>query len=270
MNWRKAFAHLTVAALSIAMAGMAVAAGKYKDPDPRELRRLNYYLVKKDCPGVVTAMKEGIKARQPDVLLAAAGFFEEGICVKADWDKAVNLYQLAEAAGSRSATWRLVSGFAVAGRDNGRALWYAAQLSHEGLEQCLPTANPLTDPDGFNAALERMPAALFKACVYMVGVSYEVKANAQYPREALDFNVQADIGMEFTPAKGAIKWGYIQEPAELNGTRSPTLYQDERKIQNGLLTYLTKIGEAALARYTKPDGIDPSTVLKCTFSFSIS
>ena len=68
-------------------ASNAWAAPKIKVPDPRETRGLR--------AGAVQAVKAGIKARQPDVLLMAGTMMEEGICMKADWEKAITLYEMA-------------------------------------------------------------------------------------------------------------------------------------------------------------------------------
>jgi hypothetical protein len=52
---------------------------------------------------------------------------DDGTCVKADWEKAVNLYMLALQAGSQTAAPRLVAGYARPSRDNGMALWWVAK-----------------------------------------------------------------------------------------------------------------------------------------------
>ena len=109
----------------------AAAAPKYLLPDYAEVRLINMALLAGNCEAALSLMKAGVKKRQPDVLLVGGTMFENGTCMKPDWDKAVNLYQLADQAGNRSAIPRLMAGFAHPGRDNGLALWWAAQYEPE-------------------------------------------------------------------------------------------------------------------------------------------
>jgi len=265
-------ANIVATACALSFAASAWAEPKTEVPDSRETRRVQAYLDSKDCPGAVKAVKDGIKARQPDVLLMAGTMMEDGVCMKADWEKAVTLYEMAYQAGSPTAWSAMVAALAVAGRDNGRALWYSAQKRRRLPSYCYPKADPLKDPDAFNGELERMAPDLFKACVYMVGVTHEVAGHAQYPIAALHHGVQGDLTMKFVPSTGTISWTFVKTADGMASVRSMSSAQfdDERKIEEKLLNYLTKNGQFALARYTRPEGIDPGLVLSIVFVFSIS
>lgn len=265
-------AKLFASACLLTMAADVCAAPAFKEPDPRETRRLMSYLDSKDCAGAVQAMKDGMKARQPDVILMSAGMVEDGICVKSDWEKAEKLYLLAAENGSPSALNALVAGLAVAGRDNGKALWYSAQHRTAMPSDCIPKADPLSDPEGFNQSLERMPAKQFKECVYMAGVVHEVFARVQFPGRALVNGVQGKVLMTFKPSAGTIDWQFAQSTDAHAVYRSmdKAQFDDERTIERALLDYMRAKGKFALARYARPEGIDPAIVLKGEFVFTIS
>jgi hypothetical protein len=263
--------HIVAAMCALSCANYARAEPKFKEPDPRETRRVAAYLDSKDCPGAVRAIKDGVKARQPDVLLMAATMMEEGLCMQADWKKAVNLYDMAYQAGNAAAWNAMVAALAVDGRDNGSALWYAAQRPTGLPSYCFPKADPLKDLDGFNAELERMTPSVFKSCVYMVGVMHEVFSRTRFPRDALYHDVQANLIMKFVPSSGTISWTFKQTAGAVEGDRSMAQAQfgDQRKFEKSLLNYVTAKSNNALARYTRPEGIDPNLVLPGEFIFSI-
>jgi TPR repeat protein len=225
----------------------------------------------------VEALKSGLRAQRPGFLLLAGMMHDEGMCVKADWEKAVNLYMLALEAGSQTAAPRLVAGYARPGRDNGLALWWVAKsrVTAAFPRQCIPQADPEHDLDGFNAGLEAMPPATFKACVYLVGVVAAVHAEREFPQLALQHGVTGTYTMTFDPARGAIAWQ--QDALEINenkGNWARDLAQEDlenpRKIRDSLLAYLKRKGEFALTRYPKPDGgLPPDYVYKSSFYFAI-
>ncbi|NGZ84346.1 hypothetical protein [Duganella aceris] len=257
-------------ALMLALAAPAWAGTDSLAPDPKGLATVTAFLASGDCPGAVGAIKEGIKSRHPAVLLVAGTMFEEGVCVKPDWDKAVNLYLLADAAGNRSAIPRLAAGYAVAGREHGLALWWAAHRPLNLPAACVPAADPEKQQDAFNAALERMPPALFQACVYIAGVTYDVMANVEFPPDAARYRMSGTLAMEFIPAEGAINWRYLRrgDVERPSGVRDMGKEQfEEHRIENSLMTYVKQKGKAALARYAQPAGIDPAWRVRATLAF---
>lgn len=263
--------NFVTATCALSFAASASAEPAFQRPDPRETRRVQAYLDSKDCPGAVKAVKDGVKARQPDVLLMAGRMMEDGVCMKADWEKAVNLYDMAYQAGSLIAWSARVAALAVAGRDNGRALWYVAQKPISLPPYCYPAADPLKAPDAFNAELERMPSDLFKACVYMAGVTHEVFGHAQFPPIALYHGMQGELTMKFVPSSGTIAWTFENSAGGVTGVRhmATAQFDDERKIQKSLLTYVTARGKFALERYARPEGIDPRIMLPGKYLFEI-
>ena len=252
-------------------------AGIEERTERKDLRTINILMAEGRCTQAVEALKSGVRAKRPGFLLLAGMMHDEGICVKADWEKAVNLYMLALQAGSQTATARLVAGYARPGRDNGLALWWVAR-SHvtDGFpRQCIPQADPERDLDGFNAGLEAMPPEAFKACVYLIGVVAAVYAEREFPQLALRHGVTGTYTMSFDPARGTMAWQ--QDALEINenkGSWARDLAQEDlenpRKIRDSLLAYLKRKGEFALTRYPKPDGgLPPDYVYKSSFVFTI-
>jgi len=246
------------------------AAPAYLEPDPDATRRVASYLASKDCSGAVKALNDGVQSKQRDVLLLAGAMFETGLCVKENWERAVYFYQLADKAGQKLAIHRLAAGYAVAGRDNALALWWAAQRPSDLPRNCIPAADPEKDPDGFAAALARMPVADFKGCVYMTGVYSAIMGETEFPAAAARNGVFGDVIMAFDPARSAIDWtqdntGQALAEGVFDGNKANT--ESRRKVENSLLDYMRAAGMRALARYSKPDGIDPAVRIRQKFTF---
>jgi len=264
-------ARLACAALILGSAQSAYAAPKYFDhPDRYATRRVAAYLASKDCPGAVNALNEGVKAKQRDVLLLAGSMFETGLCVKENWEKAAHYYQLADAAGNRAAVARLAAGYAVAGRDNAVALWWNAHYPVPGPDECVPKADPETDIEAFEAELKRMPPAVFKACVYMIGVVSAIRAETEFPEAAAQHSVFGVVNMEFNPAAGQISWRQDSPEQGITGVKDVNKheYDNQRAVENSLVTYMETTGKRVLLRFQKPEGIDADTRIRHRFSFS--
>jgi len=228
----------------------------------QETRSIERLLGDGNCSSAVAAIKSGLAAKKPYIMLLAGNLYEEGICVKPDWDKAAGLYMRAQEAGQRYALERLVAGYARPGRDNGMAIWWAARSANSGAypARCIPSADPINDPDGFNGALEKMPPATFQSCVYLIGVVNELVSQVRYPPLALRNNVSGSFKMAFVPAAGTITW--TVEKLDVEDNASTAFYRnlaDEdlnnpRTIKNSLIDYLNGKSKFALARYSRPAG----------------
>jgi len=230
------------------------------------------------CTSAVSAIKSGLAAKKPYIMLLAGNMYEEGLCVKPDWDKAAGLYMRAEEAGQRYAIERLAAGYARPGRDNGMAIWWAAQEDgHEHYPaRCIPAADPVNDPEGFNAALERMAPATFQSCVYLIGVVNELRSQVRYPRVALRNSVSGTFEMKFVPAAGTITWSVDELEFDEN---SPNAFfrnlaveelENPRAIKNSLVNYLKGKSNFALARYPRPAGdFAPDYVFQFKYVFTI-
>jgi hypothetical protein len=230
------------------------------------------------CTSAVDAIKSGLAAKKPYIMLLAGNMYEEGLCVKQDWGKAAGLYMRAEEAGQRFALLRLAAGYARPGRDNGMAIWWAARANGRDSfpARCIPAADPVKDPDGFNAALEKMAPETFQSCVYLIGVVSELLSQVRYPRVALRYSVTGKFRMEFAPAAGTINW--TVEELEVDENSPNTFFRDlavedlqnPRAIKNSLVTYLKGKSNFALARYPRPAGdFAPDYIYQFSYAFTI-
>lgn len=230
------------------------------------------YLEHKDCAGAVRALNKGIAENQRDILLLAGAMFEDGICLKPNWDQAVKMYQRAHAAGNRAGLPRLVAGYALPGRDPAAALWWAAQLPDATPEYCRVEADPLANPDAFVVALQAWPRSRLDACVYTLGVRFKVQGEVEYPRSALDYGFSGKVQMHFRPASASIEW-------QQGDTHIISLFEHvpEKRlrdrtghlVKNSLLAHLQQLGSNALKQYPKPEGIDQEWLVKMNFVFGL-
>jgi hypothetical protein len=242
-----------------------------------ETARVERLIADGNCPAAVNAIKAGVAAKKPYIMQLAGNMFEEGLCVKQDWDKAVGLYMRAEEAGHRYAIGRLIAGYARPGRDNGMALYWAARSPRRGQYpgHCIPRADPVSDPDGFNAELEKMPPVAFQSCVYFAGIVNEIYSQVRYPRMALLSGVSGQYTMHFVPAAGTVTWTIDEFEMNENLGASRNLADEglnnPRTIKNSLLTYLQGKGNFALGRYTRPPAsmFPPDYEFGTHFVFSI-
>ncbi|UUZ47674.1 hypothetical protein LP420_31620 [Massilia sp. B-10] len=198
--------------------------------------------------------------------------FETGLCVKENWDRAVYFYQLADKAGHKAAIHRLAATACCCFYcDNALALWWAAQRTSDLPRDCIPAADPEQDPDGFAAALTRMPVGEFKACVYMTGVYSAIMGETEFPAAAARNGMFGDVMMAFALGLGTIDWtqdnvGQAMSEGVVDGNKANT--ESRRKLENSLLNYMRSVGTRTLARYSKPEGIDPAIRIRQKFTFA--
>ena len=230
------------------------------------------------CVPAVDALKAGLAAKKPEVMLLAGTMYDEGLCVKPNWDRAAAFYMRAQDFRQRFALERLVAGYARPGRDNGMALYWAAQSpAHMGLpRECVPAADPLKDPDGFASGIDKMPPAVFQSCVYTAGVVAQIFSETSYPPLALEWNVTGNILMVFDPAANTVDWQAdtlnVPDTAP-SGIRNGAddLVQNPRAVKNSLVNYLKGKSDFALKRFARPSTweLDRTFRLKREIVFSI-
>ena len=220
----------------------------------------------KDCAGAVKALNKGFTAKHPSVFLIAASMFEQGLCVKPDWDKAALYYQLAHEGGKREALPRLISGYAEKNRDPGAALWWLAKNTALPAP-CRSASRLANDPEAFVAALNKWPKGQLAACVYTAGVMMRVAGDVEFPGRGLMHGVFGDAHMHFVPSTGTITWT-AAGTGSLAMSRDVQVGKDERSVfSDTFLKHVRMVGERALKQFDKPEGIDPAWAVDTTFSF---
>lgn len=262
----------TLAALLLAAAATGAAADAMRPETTRAesewLDGVHSALRHRDCPRVVSRLNDGLEKRYPEAYVMAGAMYEQGLCVKAQWDRAATMYQRALAAGHRGGHFRLVAGLAE--RNAPVALWWAQEADRIRLpEACRVPAERHRDAEAFAAALQAWPAGRIPACAYLAGVIAAVSGEMEYPGDAIGELVSGAIRMQFSPAEGRIDW----VPQELSQYSVAQQQRDQpmrRQTSERLRAYAEEVGRRALARFPRPDGIDPSWQATMEFRFDFS
>lgn len=219
-----------------------------------------------DCKGAVSALNRGLSTHDPEVQLLAGTMYESGICLKANWDRAVNFYTQAynnrqESAANvlAGAAYHLAAGFAAPenGPDMASALWWGTRA---GLRygDCMPAGDAATDPDKFLAHVKTLSDAQIGICNYEVGVIATIASEVRYMDRARQWAMNGNVLVTFKPAvprvdltldglkKYAFKGGNdVDRPWELSDKAAVSTFS-----QN-----LRTVADRAIKRYPKPDAI---------------
>ncbi|MFL6657659.1 MAG: hypothetical protein ACJ8GW_06290, partial [Massilia sp.] len=220
----------------------------------------------KNCPAAVSALNKGIANRQRAILLMAGSMYEQGLCLKQDWDQAAQYYQLAHEAGNRDALPRLIAGYAEKNRDPAAALWWLAQSKRTVSAACASANELVKDPDAFVAALNSWPKGQIAACTYAAGVLMRISGETEFPGGAHE-GVSGDAVMNFVPATGTITWTQ-GDTDRITVSRLMTPGSSEHTVfKDRFLSHMTTISERTLKQFVRPEGIDPAWTIKLTMHF---
>jgi hypothetical protein len=228
-----------------------------------------------DCKGAVSALNRGLAAHHEEVQLLAGTMYENGICLKANWDRAVNFYTQAYNNGHEDAPnvltgagYHLAAGFAAPenGPDVASALWWGsrAQLRYG---DCMPTGDAATDPDKFLAEVKTWSDARIGICTYEVGVIAAIAAEVRYMNQNRQWAIDGNVLVTFKPAvpridltlNGLKKHSFN---GEYNGERPGE--PSDRAAVSEFTKNLRTVADRALKRYPKPNAI-PADLPDVTF-----
>lgn len=270
----KTIARLAGLALTAAaLAGPAAAARL--DPGPEAVDNVLTRIRGGDCARAASELNEGLAGNYPEVDLLAGSMFENGVCLKPDWNKAVHFYVKAYQGGQRAALYRLASGFAAPehGPDIGAALWWASrEKGMLGLASCAVSEGAMNDPDRFVAELNSWPQARLAACNYITGVMSTLGGEIRYPEKALSFSLGGDVTLRFLPAvpRIDIKTARTTEYARYGLLDGSALSDRQtRRVTGSFEDELGQVARRALKRYPQPAGIDPDSVARMHFTFDL-
>jgi hypothetical protein len=256
------------------MAAAAAAAAPWvQTPRDREaVASVWTYIEAKDCPGAVRTLNAGVAQGQPSVLLLAGAMFETGICLKPNWERAVDFYQRADAAGHPRAASRLASGYAApgAGLDKAAAIWWALKSGVALPAECRNVAPLVNDPDRFVAALKAWPASRVDACTYVAGVTSTIAGDIEFSSRASAFGLKGVVTVTFEPARELVDVEtnaveFIQLPGVTSG--DVMLDRQSRSVRQEFERDLREAAARAVKRYPKPSGIESSWKVTQQFSF---
>ena len=210
----------------------------------------------KDCQAAVAALNVGLAKAHKEVLVLAGAMFQDGICVKANWDRAVRFYERAHAAGSRVAAPRLVAGYAstAGGRDLGTALWWAARANTALPAACAAVVPLANDTTQFVAALNNWPAGQLQGCAYAAAVMASVQAEAASDELQASLGLKGTLKIAFSPYSGQMSF---EQDLGLAPTNKMALDagNQERAMRNALAEHLRELAERSVKRFEKPTSI---------------
>ncbi len=225
-----------------------------------------------DCKLAAARLNDGLAKAYPDVFMLAGRIFEDGICLKASWERAQGMYQRAEQVGHRGGLFRLVAGLAYQNRNPTAALWWAHKAGGLNLPQPCRVAQRALEPEVFVNTIKLWPAGRLQGCVYTAGVVALVAGDLDYPQRALRFYMAGKVAMKFSPAEGQLSWRTIEVEAQpMYGVVSGEQLQDRdsRAVNSAFERHLQELGERALRRYERPANVDPDWEVLTDFVFSI-
>jgi hypothetical protein len=247
-----------------AVGATAQVVGPAGKPDAEAVQQISAALRKGNCPAVLQALNDRLPGKHPGVFLLAGSLYEDGLCLKANWERAIDMYLAAHRAGASVAAAHLAAGYArpAAGPDKAAALWWALQADIKLPEPCTEPKPLLEDADRFVAALAAWPGQRLDACVYILGVQASIIKSMNRLSIPVDAGFQGSFRFNFNPAAGAIE---VVEEVNAEESATQVVTSDDRRSQKtkavseALRRLLYEVtARSALSRYSRPDGIDPS------------
>ncbi|HET9976389.1 MAG TPA: hypothetical protein VFQ20_03055 [Burkholderiaceae bacterium] len=209
-----------------------------------------------DCAGATARLNAGIAKAYPEVFALAGVMFEEGLCLKPNWERALGFYERALAAGQGGVAARIAAGYAapIGGRDQAAALWWSIRARTALPAPCSSVANLVADADKFVAALNAWPAGQLRACAYAAAVMATIQADAESPLFAAGTGLRGSFKVTVLPEQGRVD---IDDAAVLAAGGAPTSTDDRdaTEAKKALSARLRRAADLALKRYDRPAGI---------------
>jgi hypothetical protein len=255
------------------------AAAAMPDPADAIVAQVHAAVRQRDCAAAVKHLNEGLAARHASVRKLAGAMFEDGICVKANRERAIDFYQRAFEGGETSAGARLVALHAAAGaqQDPAATLWWAQRVPTPLPPACSVTGDDAADPDRYVAALQRWPAGQLGRCVYAAGVMAGIVGELEADDLARQTLVTGTLRLRFEPSRGRVDvvmnevtgfqvsktqpvdtmWDAgtaVVKPKDDPSAQVDLRQQARQRFEAGVRAVI----ERALKRHPRPEGIDGS------------
>lgn len=265
---------LSTAALLLALLGAAAHVQAGTRSGALAVDAIRGSIEARDCVQAVDRLKSGLKNEYPEVFLLAGSMYENGICVRRDWPRAVTFYVQAHDAGEKDAAARIAAGYAdpLNGPDVAAALWWAWKSEAFRMNLCAVPRDAAADPDRFVAVLKSWPASRLAACNYVAGVMSTMSAEVKYPELAAAHGIGGEVTLRFLAGVPRIE---LQRGAsheyELVGWVSADTLRDRktRRMGDGFETALSAVANRALQRYPHPGGIPADALIEVKYMFGI-
>lgn len=226
-----------------------------------------------NCTKAVQVVKEGMAQSFGEVTLLAGSMYEEGLCVRKDWAKAVELYLLAQQQGISRGTLKLIAGYALPenGPDIASALWFA-QSTAMSPEACRVPKEIHGDPDRFVALLNSWPKAKLEACNFSTGVLSGVAGALEYPALALAHHLTGKLVITFVATKAEFDLQLSGVDAvRAYGRVDGDMLRDQKTsyVSNSFKREVLDVGAKMLKRYPRPPQVDDDMNNKVQFIFTL-
>lgn len=237
---------------------------------------VRHLIAARDCGAAVRQLKVGLEEARSEVALLAGSMYENGICVKRSWDRAVTFYIQAHEGGEAEAAERLAAGFAdpAQGPDAAAALWWTLhgriRPHFIGGSGCAVAREAEQDPDRFVAALRGWDPARLAICNYIVGVVAAISADVKYPRRSQVAAMRSEATVRFLPAVPRIELKQGPEGEfRLAGWRDGDAAGEREAgpAAQGFETMFRDAARRALRRYPQPAAIPAGLQLQLRYVF---
>ena len=220
-----------------------------------------------DCKGAVSALNKGLAAHISEVQLLAGTMYENGICLKANWDRAAKLYTQAYNNGHEGAAYHLAAGFAAPenGPDVASALWWGSRANLR-YGDCTPAGEAANDPDKFLAEVKTWSDARVGICTYEVGVIATIASEVRYMDPTGQWAMNGRVRVTFKPTVPRVDLTLDVKKHALNGEHNgdrPWELSDKAAVSN-FTQNLRTVADRAIKRYPKPNAI-PADLPDATF-----
>jgi hypothetical protein len=244
----------------------------------RAVSDIRHRIELQNCEGAVADLKAGLKKEFVEVTLLAGSMYDNGVCVKRDWERAVQFYIQAWQGGMQEAADRLAAGYAAPenGADVAAALWWSHRGSDigkraKGMADCRTSAPAADDIDRFVAELQTWPKKRLDICNYLIGVMSTLSAEVGYPGLAYAYNVGADVNLRFLPSLPQVdlKRGEVRETRMYGVVDGDDARDGRSKSVSGFEKALREVADRALRRYPHPGGIPADALITTEWHFEI-
>jgi hypothetical protein len=268
---------LTVGATLALGATQAGAADNRKEPptkpESQAIAAIHDAMRAQDCTLAASRLNEALKRKYPSAYLLAGTMYEQGVCLKPDWDRAATLYQQATAAGEPQGRLRLVAGLAAGNRDRAAAMYWA--LEDAGLRlpaECEAGRELRADPDAYVAQLRKWPAGRLDACVYVAGVVSAIAGEIEYPSMGMAYSIYGNYRMSFNPSAATVEW--TEQELRLGDMLGVSSGDNVRDRDSGLVRQtlrreLEETSQRTLRRFTRPADVPTGWRFQQDFAFHI-
>lgn len=226
-----------------------------------------------DCVQAVERLKDGLKKEYGDVELLAGSLYENGVCLKRDWSRAVLFYMRAHGHGMKQAAGRLAAGYAdpLNGPDMAAALWWAVRGNSANAASFGISEAAAADPGRFVAELGAWEPAHLAKAGYVVGVLFTIASEMRYPALAQRHGLGGEVIMRFLPgaARIELRKGPMRDGQLLGVVTADTLRdRGATTAKESFDTLLGQVAARALKRYPQPPGFAPAEVTEVRFVFT--